>query len=349
MTSPPGLDTLTGTQLDGVAALLKHIDPALVPGTLEASLVAGGRSNLTYRLDTGGAPLILRRPPLGHVLETAHDMGREYQVMAALQPTGYPVPEMICRVEDTDVLGAPFYIMKLVDGAIFRQDDDLARLDAADAQALAFGFIDALADLHLIDYRAVGLEAFGRPDGYLERQVRRWVRQQESDTSRDIDGFAELGRRLSENVPPTTRSTIVHGDFRLDNAIIDATDPGKVVAILDWEMSTLGDPLSDLGLFYLYWQGWSGLDNPIAGTPADLAGYPSWETLAARYAERTGIELQNFSWYRAFAIFKFTVICEGIHYRYSQGLTVGPGFDRIGQLVPPLIQRGLAILGDSNN
>lgn len=354
MTSPtPRTDTveatLTAAELVAVKRLLRDIDPALVPGSLSASLLSGGRSNLTFRLDTGGAPLVLRRPPLGHVLATAHDMGREYQVMAALHPTGYPVPRMICHVEDTDVLGTPFYVMELIDGTVYRQIDDLVRLKTVDAQALSFSFIDALANLHLIDYQKIGLEKFGRPDGYLERQVRRWVGQSASSTSRELDGFRELGSRLSASVPTTARSTIVHGDFRLDNAVIDSTDPSRVLAVLDWEMSTLGDPLSDLGLFYLYWQGWSGLDNPIAATPADVPGYPSWETLAERYAARSGMHLHHFSWYRAFAIFKFTVICEGIHYRYSQGLTVGPGFERIGQLVPPLIQRGLAILDDSND
>ncbi|AQA01504.1 hypothetical protein BVC93_02580 [Mycobacterium sp. MS1601] len=336
--------TPTRAQLDTIAGLLRDIDPSLVPGTLSASLVSGGRSNLTFRLDTGGAPLILRRPPLGHVLETAHDMGREYQVMAALHPTGYPVPRMRCHVEDADVLGVPFYVMDLVDGVVYRKEADLAQLDPAQAQGLSFGFIDALADLHLVDHQAVGLGAFGRPDGYLERQVRRWIRQLESSASRQIEGFSELAQRLSASVPATSRSTIVHGDFRLDNAIVDADDPGRVLAILDWEMSTLGDPLSDLGLFYLYWQGWTGLDNPIAATPADIPGYPSWETLAARYSTRTGIELHDFDWYRAFAIFKFTVICEGIHYRYTQGMTVGSGFEEIGRLVPPLVRRGLAIL-----
>jgi aminoglycoside phosphotransferase (APT) family kinase protein len=352
-TSKPPTDaneaTLTAEQLVGLQRLLRRVDPALVPGDLSASLMSGGRSNLTFRLDTGGAPLVLRRPPLGHVLATAHDMGREYQVMAALHPTGYPVPTMICHVEDTDVLGAPFYVMELIDGTVYRQDVDLAVLKAVHAQALSFGFIDALADLHLVDYRDIGLEKFGRPDGYLERQVRRWVGQSTSSTSRPLDGLHELGERLSASVPTTARATIVHGDFRLDNAVIDSSDPSRVRAVLDWEMSTLGDPLTDLGLFYLYWQGWSGLDNPIAGTPADVPGYPDWETLAGRYAERTGIHLHHFSWYRAFAILKFTVICEGIHYRYSQGLTVGPGFERIGQLVPPLIQRGLAILDDSKD
>lgn len=353
MTSQSATETtaaaLTAEQLVGLERLLRRVDPALVPGDLSASLMSGGRSNLTFRLDTGGAPLVLRRPPLGHVLATAHDMGREYQVMAALHPTGFPVPRMVCHVEDTDVLGAPFYVMELIDGTVYRQDADLARLNTEDAQALSFGFIDALADLHLIDYREVGLAEFGRPDGYLGRQVRRWVGQSTDATSRPIEGWHELGDRLSANVPTTARATIVHGDFRLDNAVLDSSDPGRVRAVLDWEMSTLGDPLSDLGLFYLYWQGWSGLENPIAGTPADVAGYPSWETLAARYAERTGIHLHDFAWYRAFAILKFTVICEGIHYRYSQGLTVGPGFERIGQLVPPLIQRGLAILDDSHD
>ncbi|MGB3482998.1 MAG: phosphotransferase family protein [Mycobacterium sp.] len=345
MTDPLGAPT--ATQLDSIGRLLRKIDSALVPGELTASLVSGGRSNLTYRLETGGAPLILRRPPLGHVLETAHDMGREYQVMAALHPTGYPVPRMVCHVEDTDVLGAPFYVMELVDGVVYRQDSDLARLSPADAEAMSFAFVDALADLHLIDYQQIGLGSFGRPENYLERQVRRWVRQLASSTSREVDGFSELADRLSASLPTTTQSAIVHGDFRLDNAIISSATPGEVLAVLDWEMSTLGDPLSDLGLFYLYWQGWSGLDNPIAGTPADVPGYPSWETLASRYAHRTGIHLHDFSWYRAFAIFKFTVICEGIHYRYSQGMTVGTGFEQIGRLVPPLVQRGLAILDES--
>jgi aminoglycoside phosphotransferase (APT) family kinase protein len=353
MTGQPPTGTmeaaLTTAELVDLAQVLRRIDPALIPGELSASLMSGGRSNLTFRLDTGGAPLVLRRPPLGHVVATAHDMGREYQVMAALHPTGYPVPKMICRVEDTDILGAPFYVMELIDGTVYRQDTDLARLKTADAQALSFGFIDALADLHLTDYREVGLEKFGWPDGYLERQVRRWVGQAESPTSRELDGWNELGSRLTACVPSTARSTIVHGDFRLDNAVLDSSDPSRVRAVLDWEMSTLGDPLSDLGLFYLYWQGWSGLDNPIAGTPADVPGYPDWETLAVRYAERTGSQLHHFSWYRAFAILKFTVICEGIHYRYSRGLTVGPGFERIGQLVPPLIQRGLAILDDATD
>jgi len=353
MTGPTPTDnvaaTLTAAELEAVAQLLRGIDPALVPGTLSASLLSGGRSNLTFRLDTGGVPLVLRRPPLGHVLATAHDMGREYQVMAALHPTGYPVPRMICHIEDSDVLGTPFYVMELIDGTVYRQLDDLSSLKPEEAQALSFSFIDALADLHLVDYQKVGLENFGRPNGYLERQVRRWVGQAESPTARELDGWHELGSRLSASVPTAARSTIVHGDFRLDNAVVDSADPGRVRAVLDWEMSTLGDPLSDLGLFYLYWQGWSGLDNPIAATPADVPGYPSWETLAERYAERTGTQLHHFSWYRAFAILKFTVICEGIHYRYSQGLTVGPGFERIGQLVPPLIQRGLTILDDAND
>ncbi|BBZ01746.1 acyl-CoA dehydrogenase [Mycolicibacterium chitae] len=341
-------DALTDQQLAGVEALLRGIDPDLVPDKLSASLLSGGRSNLTFRLDTGAAPLILRRPPLGHVLETAHDMGREYRVMSALHPTGYPVPKTVCHIEDSDLLGAPFYVMHLVEGTVFRDDDDLARLNPADAEALSFGFIDALADLHLIDYDAVGLSTYGRPANYLERQMNRWTKQLAASKSREVEGFEELGARLSARVPSTARSTIVHGDFRLDNAIIDEARPGTVRAILDWELSTLGDPLTDLGLFYLYWQGWSGLDNPIAGTPADISGYPSWETLVERYSERTGTRLQHFSWYRAFAIFKFTVICEGIHYRFSQGATVGPGFERIGQLVPPLVARGLEILDDDS-
>lgn len=329
------------------ANLVRIIESSLhrrLNGPLSVSLLSGGRSNLTYRLSAGGEQWVMRRPPLGHVLETAHDMHREYRVMHALAPTAVPVPGTVCYVGDRSVVGAEFYVMDLVDGVVYRTAQEMAALSPAEAETLSYTFIDCMADLHLVDYAAAGLADFGRPDGYLERQMRRWTKQLAASRSRDIAGFDQLGARLAACVPRSAGASIVHGDFRLDNAIIDRTDPSRVLAILDWEMATLGDPLSDLGLFYLYWEGWGGLDNPIAATPAEIPGYPPWSCLAEHYASRTGTQLAEFDWYESFAIFKFAVICEGIYYRHSKGLSVGEGFDKVGAMVPELVRRGHAAL-----
>ena len=335
---------LTADQAANLARIVESSLDRRLHRPLSVSLLSGGRSNLTYRLSAGGEQWVMRRPPLGHVLETAHDMHREYRVMYALAPTAVPVPGTVCYIDDRSVLGAEFYVMDLVNGVVYRTAEEMAALNPAQARTLSYAFIDSMADLHLVDYAAAGLADFGRPDGYLERQVRRWTRQLAASRSRDITGFDQLGARLAAGIPPSARASIVHGDFRLDNAIIDRTDPSCIRAILDWEMATLGDPLSDLGLFYLYWEGWGGLDNPIAATPAEVPGYPPWSSLAERYASRTGTQLSDFDWYESFAIFKFAVICEGIYYRHIKGLAVGEGFDKIGAMVPELVQRGHAAL-----
>jgi aminoglycoside phosphotransferase (APT) family kinase protein len=336
---------LVGELSDRELAAVRDLMAAHVPdvGPLRASLFVGGRSNLTYTISDGGRRWVLRRPPLGHVLATAHDMRREYRVMRALAPTAVPVPRMILEHADPELMGAPFYVMEFVEGVVYRTAADLARLDPDSARRLGYAFLDSLAELHLVDPAAVGLADFGRPEGYLRRQVGRWTKQLTSSRSREVPGFDALAGRLADNVPATQRASIVHGDFRLDNAIIAADDPGRVSAILDWEMATLGDPLADLALFTLYWEGWGGLDNPIFATPAEH-GFPSVAALTQRYAERTGLDLGDDAWYTAFACFKFAVICEGIHYRHVQGLTVGEGFDQIGALVPEIVRRGLAAL-----
>jgi aminoglycoside phosphotransferase (APT) family kinase protein len=335
--------TLTNGQLRRLGGVLEAaLGHPVAP--IDASLIAGGRSNLTYRLTSGDRQWILRRPPMGHVLETAHDMGREYRIIAALRGTAVPVPATVCRVEDTTVLGAPFYIMEFIDGFVYRTEADMRALDREQARAMAYAFIEILAHLHLVDVSRVGLADFGRPTGYLQRQIDRWTKQLAASRSRDVPGFTQLTRRLGAHIPRSSRSSIVHGDFRLDNAIVDQHDPAIIKAILDWEMSTVGDPLSDLGLFYLYWEGWRGIDNPIAATPSELPGYPAWSELANHYATRTGSDLENFSWYQAFAMLKLAVICEGIHYRHVQRLTVGDGFDKVGAMVPELVQRGLSAL-----
>ena len=347
LSSPEPAQATADLAADQAAALARIIESSLhrrLRGPLSVSLLSGGRSNLTYRLSAGGEQWVMRRPPLGHVLETAHDMHREYRVIHALAPTAVPVPGTVCHVDDRSVLGAEFFVMDLVDGIVYRTAEEMAALSPAQARALGYAFIDCMADLHQVDYVAAGLADFGRPDGYLERQVRRWTRQLAASRSRDVPGFDQLGARLAACTPSSARASIVHGDFRLDNAIVDPADPSRVLAILDWEMATLGDPLSDLGLFYLYWEGWGGLDNPIAATPAEIPGYPSWSSLAERYVSRTGTELSDFDWYESFAIFKFAVICEGIYYRDIKGLAVGEGFGKIGAMVPELVQRGHAAL-----
>ena len=331
-----GAAELSPAALAGVRELL-----AGRVGPLRASLLAGGRSNLTYALTDGAGRWVLRRPPLGHVLATAHDMAREYRVMDALAATPVPVPRMVLQHPDPDLLGAPFYVMELVEGVVYRDAADFGRLDADGRRRLGHAFVDGLAALHLVDPASVGLGDFGRPAGYLARQVARWTAQLASSRSRDVPGFDDLAARLARDVPASPRVSVVHGDYRLDNVVVAADDPGRLRAVLDWEMATLGDPLADLALFALYWSDWGGPDNPIAATPAEH-GFPQAAALTARYALRTGLDLADTAWYDAFACFKLAVICEGIHYRHVRGLTVGAGFDRIGALVPGLVRRGLA-------
>ncbi|MDH6521935.1 aminoglycoside phosphotransferase (APT) family kinase protein [Streptomyces sp. SAI-135] len=346
MTLPVPNPALPGVDRDALARFLNRTAGPWTPpaGEMRVRLLSGGRSNLTYRVDWGPLRWVLRRPPLGHVLKTAHDMLREARVLTALAATDVPVPPVIAVCEDDGVLGAPFYVMELVDGLVLRTQDDLAALDAPTARTLAHGFVDTLADLHNVDPAGVGLADFGRPEGYLERQVGRWKRQLADSTCRTVEGLAELADRLGASVPPTQRHTLVHGDYRLDNAIFDPADTVRPRAVLDWEMATLGDPLADLGLFHLYWIGWAGIDNPIAGTPGLHPAFPRWEELADRYAGRSGLKLDDLPWYMAFAHYKLAVILEGIHFRHQQGLTVGDGFESIGPMVPELVARGLAHL-----
>ncbi|MFI9379682.1 phosphotransferase family protein [Kutzneria sp. NPDC052558] len=330
----PGLD---------VEALAKYLDAAgVLAGPLAAELITGGRSNLTYKVDDGTHDWVLRRPPLGHVLATAHDMGREFRVISALAPTKVPVPRTELYCEDASVIGAPFYLMDRVDGTPMRSRADTAGLSEQQAARVADELIDVLAELHEVDPQQVGLGDFGRPEGFMTRQVARWRKQLDASRSRDLPGIEELHAKLAATVPTAQRATIVHGDYRLDNALV-TTDPLAISAVLDWEMSTLGDPLSDLGLFVVYWAGVGRAeDDPITNGVNATPGFPAIDTLVERYARRTGLDVSGLGWYVAFAYFKLAVILEGIHYRFVQGGTVGAGFERIGALVGPLVEHGAA-------
>ena len=332
---PPGLD------LDRLRVLLDSERPGLVHGPLTGRLIEGGRSNLTYAITDGTTSWVVRRPPLGHVLATAHDMKREHRVISALHPTAVPVPRPVLLCEDEEVLGAPFYVMEFVAGTPYRTAEQLAPLGPERTRTAVLGLVDTLVELHAVDPAAVGLADFGRPEGFLDRQLRRWGKQLDASRNRELAGIDELQAALGRALPHSPAPAVVHGDYRLDNVLIDAED--RITAILDWEMSTLGDPLTDLGLLVMYSAPLDLPDSPIS-TTASAAGHPDPAEIIERYAARSGRDVSDVAWYTAFAWFKLAVILEGIHYRYTLGQTVGAGFDRIGELVPFFIEHGLTTL-----
>jgi aminoglycoside phosphotransferase (APT) family kinase protein len=309
---------LPGLDLDRLGDYLRRAEPTLAADSFTAELARGGRSNLTYFVTAAnGQEFVLRRPPLGHVQATAHDMAREYRVMSALTNTEVAVPHTFHLCTDADVLGAP--------------------IDRA--KAISHHVIDTLVALHACEPDQIGLGDFGRTEGFLERQVSRWSKQLEGSRSRDIAGIDDLLHKLANSIPATKRNSIVHGDFRLDNCIIGANN--EVAAVVDWEMATLGDSFTDLGLFVVYWDGLSQIvGNPVANGIKPEYGFPSASDLLERYARKSGSELSNIEWYIAFGYFKLAVILEGIYLRFSQGQTVGPGFAEIGPLVEPLVSCG---------
>jgi aminoglycoside phosphotransferase (APT) family kinase protein len=322
---PEGLD------LDRLAAYLREVRPELAGPPLTAEIIAGGKSNLTYRVEAGDRTYVLRRPPLGHVLATAHDMGREHRVITALAPTPVPVPETFLLCRDETVIGAPFYLMAYVDGTVFRDPAQAGPLGTEGRRRLAYAMMDTLAALHAVDPAAVGLADLGRPEGFLARQVKRWGAQLDQSRSRPLPGVDRLHDRLAATVPPSGPSAIVHGDYRLDNLLCDPAGTA-VRAVLDWEMATLGDPLTDLGLLVTYW------DAVGYG-----AGFPSGADLVARY----GGDVDALHWHIALGCFKLAVIAEGIHYRHTLGQTVGEGYERFATMAAPLADHGLAALEES--
>ncbi|MFG3551252.1 phosphotransferase family protein [Streptomyces sp. NPDC047725] len=333
---PPGLD------LDRLRTLLDRERPGLVNGPLSGRLIEGGRSNLTYAVSDNASTWVVRRPPLGHVLATAHDMKREHRVISALHPTDVPVPRPVLLCEDEEVLGAPFYVMEFVEGTPYRTADQLAALGPERTRAAVLNLVDTLVELHAVDPAGVGLGDFGRPEGFLDRQLGRWAKQLDASRNRDLAGIDELHATLGRELPRSPAPAVVHGDYRLDNVLIGGPED-EIRAILDWEMSTLGDPLTDLGLLVMYSSPLTVPDSPVS-TTATAPGHPAPAELVERYAARSGRDVSAVAWYTAFAWFKLAVILEGIHYRYTLGRTVGRGFDRIGDLVPVFIEHGLTTL-----
>ncbi|UKD51172.1 phosphotransferase family protein [Amycolatopsis sp. FU40] len=313
--------------------------PDFDPSTASVSLISGGRSNLTFEVTDGKCALVVRRPPLGHVHAAAHDMRREFRAMVALAKTGVPVPEVIGYCDDRSVLGAPFLVMRKSPGRIYRTDDDLGELDRVQGTLIAHALVDTLANLHSAPWASIGLADFGRSSGYLDRQLRRWASQLAGARERPLPGIDRLADLLAEHRPAPRPSVLVHGDYRLDNVLIGTG--GEITAVLDWEMSTIGDPLADVGTFCMYWDGFADLGLSVPCSPGVRHGWPAREELARRYTARSGNSLSDLGWYVAFGYYRIAVILEGVHARHRRGLTAGSGFDGVGDAVPQIVARGL--------
>lgn len=310
-------------------------------GPLTADLITGGKSNLTYRVsDAAGTTWALRRPPVGPKAPTAHNVLREYLIIAALHShSDFPVPAPAGTCDDEAVLGAPFMVTSFVDGLVLRSKRIAAALSESVRQSAANDLIDVLAKLHRFTPTQIGLQDLAPSTGYLERQLDRWRTQYDRSRQREIADLESMHTWLGDHLPPTAQPCLVHGDYRLDNAIFD--EHGRVAAVLDWEIATLGDPLADLALMIVYWAG----PGPEAVGPTSLSGFPDREAVIARYMSQTGLDCTDLRWYLAFSYWKLACAAEGIYARYAAGGGGGDrsvNLDQIAQLAPTLVARSIA-------
>lgn len=306
--TPAGIEP--GPVTEWLAAHIPDLEPPIT-----FTLIAGGHSNLTYRCeDSAGAAYVLRRPPLGQVLESAHDMGREHRIISALADEPVPVPLTVGLCDDVAVNGAPFYIMRFVDGTVLHDADSARTLPDAERQSLGFDVIAVLARLHAVDPDAVGLGDLGRKEAYLARQLRRWNKQWEASKTHEIPEMEETSRLLEARMPEQIGSAIVHGDYRLGNMIVG---DGRIRAVLDWELCTLGDPLADVGYLLNAWiEPEDGLGDVA---PTAIGGFPGRDELCERYAADTGRDLSGINYYRAFSHWRLAAIGQGVYKRYLVG------------------------------
>ncbi|MGI5130907.1 phosphotransferase family protein [Pseudonocardia sp. CA-107938] len=331
-------------------------DPAWRDATLTP--IGAGRSNLTYRVVSPAGAVVLRRPPVGTVAATAHDMGREQRVMSALAGTPVPVPAVLAASAGGPPVDAPCFVMELVDGVVPLHElpPGWATTEAERAR-IGAALVDVLAELHAVAPDAVGLGDFGRPDGFMARQVRRWMKQWEQArpvlTADDVDDataaeLSALAADLEASVPAAQRAAIVHGDYRIDNCLFAADDPGRIAAVLDWELSTLGDPLADLGLLLVYWRqqhedpAWAAAQ--YLPSPTRLAGFPTRAEVAAAYAARSGLDLTPLPWYVAFGAFKLAVVLVGILARVRAGMVPAAMAAGLDGSAGPLVALGRHVL-----
>ena len=310
-------DAPAGVDLDNVTGWLADRVEALTP-PLEAEIITGGHSNLTFRLtDADGHRWVLRRPPLKQVLATAHDMGREARMLEALAPTPVPVPPVVGLCTDESVNGAPFYVMDFVDGRVIHNRVEADELSAEQQRRAGESIVDVLAAIHAVDIDAVGLGDFAKREDYIARQLKRWQGQFEKSTTRDVPVMAEVYDRLHASIPPQREATIVHADYRLDNCMIGPD--GDVIAVLDWEICTLGDPLADVGTLLVYWGDPDDPARAVLPTPTLAPGFPKPAEVLERYAAASGRDVEGIEYFVAFALWRLACIVEGVYSRYVGG------------------------------
>ena len=300
-----------------------------------------GHSNLTYCVQLGDRQMVLRRPPFGSKVKSAHDMGREFHVLSKLHDTYPPAPKVLLYCDDVSILGAPFYLMEPISGIILRKDPPPGlpfKLETA--RRLCESFIDNLARLHSIDYESVGLVDLGKPQGYLERQVRGWIERYHGSKTHDLPEIEQISEWMQRNLPSTNGAALIHNDYKFDNVILDPNDLPKIIGVLDWEMSTLGDPLSDLGTALAYWVEAEDSDDlqKLRWGPTSYPGNMTRKELVERYAQVSGRDVSNILFYVVFARFKVAVIVQQIYYRYHAGLTKDPRFAGMPEVVRTLLR-----------
>jgi aminoglycoside phosphotransferase (APT) family kinase protein len=305
-------------------------------GPLVVEQFPHGYSNLTYLLRLGDTELILRRPPFGNQVKSAHDMGREHRILSRLCDVYPPAPRPVLYCDDEAVIGAPFYLMERRRGLILRKTLPAGLTIGPDlARRLSCALVDNLAALHAIDYQAAGLADLGKPSGYVERQVTGWTKRYTQAQTGDVPAMNSLARWLADNLPAESGTAIIHNDYKYDNVMLDAADPTRIVAVLDWEMATLGDPLMDLGTTLGYWVE-PGDPEPLrqaAFGPTALPGSLTRSEVVARYEQQTGRPIPNPLFYYCFGLFKLAVIVQQIYARYVRGHTTDPRFAHLDQLV----------------
>lgn len=306
------------------AYLQAHLPATGADPELVLEQFPGGHSNLTYFVRWDGHEYVLRRPPFGSQVKSAHDMGREYRVLSRLAPVWPKAPRPVLHCADASVLGAEFYLMERVRGVILRKDPPAGlTIDAGLARGLGETLVDALVELHAIDYRAAGLADFGKPSGYVQRQVEGWSKRYAAAQTDDVPAVDEVAAWLAAHLPPDAPGTLIHNDLKFDNLVLDPDDLSRVRGILDWEMSTLGDPLMDLGTTLCYWveAGDPPLMHQIRFGPTHVPGMMTRAEVAARYGERSGRDVSGIVFYYVFGLFKTAVVAQQIYYRFRQGLT----------------------------
>ncbi|APE34303.1 acyl-CoA dehydrogenase [Nocardia mangyaensis] len=337
--------SLPGMDIDALARFLRE-QGVEVHGDLRVELISGGRSNLTYVAADDGSRWVVRRPPVAGLTPSAHDMAREFTVTAALGESGVPVAKTIAFDATGSTLGAPMTVVEFVDGTVIRDQDDLAALNDDQVGATVDELVRVLARLHAVDPAAVGLAEFGRPHGFVARQVKLWASQWDRVKTRDLPDVATLHAALTEAVPRESAASIVHGDFRIDNTILDTADPSRVRAVVDWELSTLGDPLTDVALMCVYR---SPVFDLVLGSRAAWTSdrMPTADALAQTYATAAGRDLGDWGFYLALANFKLGIIGEGITHRARQGSDAGAAAERAAEATPEFMAAGLrALKGD---